>query len=134
MIKFVSHLWQVNGYFLVRQDITKILLKVALNTIKSNYIYILLNCTVFISLGNSLRYNNGVPFSTKDNDNDQTSGYKCADHRHGAWWFIDCGNSSLNGKYLNKSAADSTFVGITWYNWKGNWNSLKKTYMMIRRL
>jgi hypothetical protein len=61
-----------------------------------------------------------------------------ADERHGAWWFsIWCGNSSLNGKYLSKSAAATASLyddGITWESWKGNWNSMKKTYMMIRRL
>jgi hypothetical protein len=68
-----------------------------------------------------------VPFtllSTKDRDNDQTSAKFC-------------GDSSLNGKYLNKSAATTASLyddGITWYDWKGNWNSMKKTYMMIRRL
>jgi hypothetical protein len=42
----------------------------------------------------------------------------------------------LNGKYLNKSTATVSlyFHGITWKSWKRNWNSMKKTYMMIRRL
>jgi len=110
---------------------------VALNTIKSNYIYILfLNCTVFISLGNSLRDNNGRKFRTKDSDNNQTFG-DCAANKHGAWWFRNylCGYSSLNGKYLNKAAATAYQPhGIIWHRWKRNWNSLKKTYMMIRRL
>ena len=82
-----------------------------------------------------------MPFtllSTKDRDNDQTSA-KFTDPRHEAWWFGGefCGDSSLNGKYLSKSAATTASLyddGITWYDWKGNWNSMKKTYMMIRRL
>jgi len=63
---------------------------------------------------------------------------KCADQKHGAWWFnMWCASSSLNGKYINKAAAAATFLhddGIIWYSWQGNWNSSKKTYMMIRRL
>ena len=82
-----------------------------------------------------------MPFtllSTKDRDNDQTSA-KFTDPRHEAWWFGGefCGDFSLNGKYLNKSAAATAFLnddGITWESWKRNWNSMKKTYMMIRLL
>ena len=87
-----------------------------------------------ISIGNSLESNNGQLFTTKDSDNDQFR-HKCTDYfnRNGAWWFSDCGNSSLNGKYLNKATGFSN-IGITWVSWKGNWNPLKKTYMMIRRL
>ena len=63
---------------------------------------------------------------------------KCAYKKHGAWWFNSwCESSNLNGKYKNKAAAAATFIhvdGITWDNWNGNWNPMKKTYMMIRRL
>jgi len=89
--------------------------------------------SIFISLGDNLRGNYGRSFSTKDSDNDQSSS-KCADIRHGAWWFGDCGDSSLNGKYFNKAAVTARHVdSIAWYYWRGKWNLLKKTYMMIRR-
>ena len=61
----------------------------------------------------------------------------CAVRRHGAWWFswLMCGTSSLNGKYLNKAKASRyDRDGIAWQSWKGNMNSIKKTYMMIRTL
>jgi len=74
-----------------------------------------------------------VPFTTKDNDNDQYRG-KCAYNRDGARWFNACGYSSLNGKYLSKSPAASRSDGITWYSWAEHYISMKKTYMMIRRL
>jgi hypothetical protein len=59
----------------------------------------------------------------------------CPIFTHGAWWFSRwCGNSNLNGKYINKATASRyNSDGITWYDWKRR-NSLKKTYMMIRRL
>ena len=88
------------------------------------------------TIGNSLESNNGQLFTTKDSDNEQSPmPIACPIFTHGAWWFSRwCGNSNLNGKYFNKATASRITEGITWKSWKGNWNSLKKTYMMIRRL
>ena len=76
--------------------------------------------------GDSLNYHNGRPFSTKDRDNDLTSG-SCAQSQKGAWWYNNCHHSNLNGIYYH---SDST--GVTWYHWKNKWESLKKTEMKIR--
>ncbi|XP_053385858.1 ryncolin-1-like [Mercenaria mercenaria] len=43
---------------------------------------------------------NGMQFSTKDRDNDQTGG-NCASYWNGAWWFNSCFASHLNGLFQN---------------------------------
>jgi len=77
-----------------------------------------------ISIGDSLSYHRGRPFSTQDNDH----GFlKCAGRHHGGWWYNQCLKSNLNGKYMNGSSWSS----IIWDSWKGK-TSLKKTLMMVR--
>ena len=83
-----------------------------------------------IFIGDSLKYQNGVKFSTLDEDYD-TDQRNCAAAYHGAWWYKDCHQSNLNGKYHNgvhKSNAD----GVNWYTWKGHQESLKTTEMKFR--
>ncbi|VDI51584.1 Hypothetical predicted protein [Mytilus galloprovincialis] len=54
--------------------------------------------------GDSLENHNGQAFTTKDRDNDPWTfiSYKsnCGIYRQGAWWFNNCGISSLNGLYM----------------------------------
>ncbi|KAJ8033430.1 Angiopoietin-related protein 6 [Holothuria leucospilota] len=48
---------------------------------------------------NPLGYNNGQPFSTYEQDNNDTNTYNCALKHRGAWWFTfvtTCYNSGLN--------------------------------------
>ncbi|XP_078371581.1 angiopoietin-related protein 7-like [Oculina patagonica] len=63
------------------------------------------NYTLFVgfysgSAGDFLKqYFNGMPFSTKDRDNDKTS-TDCAKAYKAAWWYNNCGTSySLNAQY-----------------------------------
>uniref|UniRef100_A0A1X7SSR3 Fibrinogen C-terminal domain-containing protein n=1 Tax=Amphimedon queenslandica TaxID=400682 RepID=A0A1X7SSR3_AMPQE len=48
--------------------------------------------------GDSLAYHNGSRFSTKDNDNDDSSS-NCAQRTTGAWWYRSCDRSNLNSRY-----------------------------------
>ena len=58
---------------------------------------------------------NGMQFSTYDRDNDVHSSANCAVHYQGAWWFVSCHLSNLNGLYLDgRSNGD----GVTWYYFK----------------
>ena len=77
--------------------------------------------------GDSLEYHNGYKFSTKDNDNDSSSG-SCSLSYKGAWWYYKCYDSSLNGVY---SARDTT--GINWWRWSGH-NPLKFVEMKFREV
>ncbi|XP_042228963.1 fibrinogen C domain-containing protein 1-like [Homarus americanus] len=84
------------------------------------------------SAGNSLKYHQGAPFSTRDRDNDFNPRGHCARTFHGAWWFTACHESHLNGRYhhgRHKSYGD----GINWMAFRGHNYSLKFSRMMIRR-
>ena len=48
--------------------------------------------------GDSLSYQNGMEFSTKDRDNDKSIGGNCALGYHGGWWYNECHHCNLNGK------------------------------------
>ena len=76
-------------------------------------------------------YHNGMKFTTRDNDNDNSSG-NCAQRWHGAWWFKYCFISHLNGPYHHNPVISSG-IGIIWYDWKGGDYSLKFTEMKTRR-
>ena len=73
--------------------------------------------------GDSLAYHNNMAFSTKDRDND-----RCAVLFTGAWWYNDCYDSNLNGKYLGDKSDDR---GATWDTFRGTL-SLKSTEMKLR--
>jgi len=82
-------------------------------------------------IGDSLSYQMGKRFSTKDQDND-VSRFSCAVKCQGAWWYYkDCQQSNLNGRYLRGEHFSFT-NGIHWLTWKGFYYSLKATEMKIR--
>ncbi|KAH3728885.1 ficolin-1-like [Dreissena polymorpha] len=81
------------------------------------------------SAGNSLKYHNDHGFSTKDRDNDGSSG-SCAHYWQGAWWFDECLRSHLNGEY--KVETLEAYRGIVWDAWKGPKYSLKWVEMKFR--
>ena len=51
---------------------------------------------------------NNNQFSTKDARNDAGK-YDCAKRHRGAWWYTDCDNSNLNGKWATNGNR-----GMTW--------------------
>ncbi|XP_028391513.1 ficolin-2-like [Dendronephthya gigantea] len=77
--------------------------------------------------GDSLAYHSQMKFSTKDNDNDVSTG-NCATQFQGAWWYKSCLTSNLNGPYL--AAGQKSATGIKWDKW--HFYSMKKTEMKIR--
>nr|XP_058945830.1 ficolin-2-like [Pocillopora verrucosa] len=81
--------------------------------------------------GDSLALHRGMPFTTKDQDNDHHGDYNCAIKYEGAWWYERCHRSNLNGLYLR--GQHSSFAnGVNWKHWKGQHYSLKRTEMKIR--
>ncbi|CAK8690181.1 unnamed protein product [Clavelina lepadiformis] len=80
--------------------------------------------------GDSLSYHNGHPFSTEDSDNDSSSGNCATLHGSQGWWFVNCGNSFLNGVWMRQSSGP--WHGIIWYHWKGFNEPLKETKMKLR--
>ena len=83
---------------------------------------------------NALTHHNGLPFSTKDHDNDNNPGENCALTFEGAWWFNQCHWSHLNGKYYSTGNVPHAH-GIQWGGpglWVYGYVSLKRTSMKIR--
>ncbi|XP_076810483.1 ficolin-1-like [Clavelina lepadiformis] len=79
--------------------------------------------------GDSLGNHNGKQFSTYDQDHDR-SGMNCAVEQHGAWWYIHCHKSNLNGEYLTPGEQNGR--GLNWYYWKETWESMRKTELKIK--
>ncbi|XP_053551315.1 ficolin-1 [Bombina bombina] len=80
--------------------------------------------------GDSLLIHKDKPFTTKDQDNDDNPG-NCADYFKGAWWYVNCHHSNLNGLYhLGQHSSDAD--GINWYSGKGHKYSYQFSEMKIR--
>ncbi|XP_018532592.1 angiopoietin-related protein 4 [Lates calcarifer] len=76
----------------------------------------------------------GLPFSTRDRDNDQKNDTNCAKHLSGGWWFSNCGRSNLNGRYFQSPPPKQRHQrkqGIFWKTWRGRYYPLKSSKMMI---
>ncbi|CAI9734328.1 Hypothetical predicted protein [Octopus vulgaris] len=75
----------------------------------------------------------GMPFSTVDQDNDGRYYDNCADYYHGAWWFNNCFDSHLNGRYYKKGHHNNYFVrdGVQWNSIHLH-SSLKKVEMLLK--
>ena len=78
--------------------------------------------------GDDMIASHGMPFTTKDRDNDQSGG-SCAAHFHGAWWHKGCTNSNLNGLYLS---GQLTHQGVSWLHMNNKWEFLKFAQMKLR--
>ena len=77
--------------------------------------------------GDSLAYHNKMAFTTIDRDNDLTS-RNCAVEYIGAWWYNNCHDSNLNGKYLGNKP---DYRGARWNDFRSSL-SLKYTEMKLR--
>ena len=88
--------------------------------------------------GNSLVPSNGMSFSTRDHDNDASSYSICTERYNAAWWYNDCTETNLNGKWFTKAKVDEGYQmdlsqGVTWDSWRGPFYSLKRVEMKVRR-
>lgn len=81
-------------------------------------------------LGNSLDYQNGMMFSTKDQDNDKLGSKHCANDFYGGWWYKACHYTNLNGLYAKSALRDPKYN--SWRTWISDHEALKTTVMMIR--
>ncbi|CAF0945900.1 unnamed protein product [Adineta ricciae] len=77
----------------------------------------------------SLSYNRGMRFTTRDQDNDQSSS-NCGENYKSGWWHQGCTLANLNGLYLRGN--DSSATGVFWNDWLGPKYSLKTCAMKVR--
>ncbi|XP_061190491.1 ficolin-1-like [Saccostrea echinata] len=80
-----------------------------------------------LSTGLVYRDLSGMPFSTRDRDNDRYEGNCAVYAGGGGWWFNDCYFAFLNGRW---SSSDWIYP---WYPPVFYSNSIKEIVMMIRR-
>ena len=80
----------------------------------------------------TVRNLNGMQFSTRDRDNDNSDS-NCATLFGGGsgWWFNDCFRCNLNGPY-SCGALQTHWLGVIWYDFRGAFYSLKYTEMKMR--
>lgn len=88
-----------------------------------------LTCAILL-LGNSLDYQNGMMFSTKDQDNDKLGSKHCANDFYGGWWYKACHYTNLNGLYAKSALRNPKYN--SWRTWISDHEALKTTVMMIR--
>lgn len=82
--------------------------------------------------GDSLTDHSGRSFSTYDEDHDNHESMACAERYSGGWWFHDCFESNLSGKFYKGDIPDRKSDGIIWKSWTGEHYSLKTAVMAIR--
>jgi len=75
----------------------------------------------------SLNYNRGATFSTKDKDSDNRPSSNCAVDHQGAWWYKSCTQTNLNGLY---NLTGLSITGIYWYRTLQNKTVLLKRVEM----
>lgn len=79
--------------------------------------------------GDSFSSANGMNFSTKDSDYDGNPDVNCAELSKAGWWYSNCFQALLTGRYSHTPHGGN---GIVWKDWKGFNYSLKSCEMKIR--
>ncbi|XP_035788559.1 angiopoietin-4-like [Anopheles albimanus] len=82
--------------------------------------------------GNSLSLALNRQFSTYDRDTD-ASAINCARVWGGGWWLNNCGDSNLNGYYVGAVPTTANSTAMVWAGFKGLFQSLKSSTMLIRK-
>ena len=72
----------------------------------------------------------GQNFSTIDYDH-ESDRRDCAGLYKGAWWYLNCHDSNLNGLYHN-GTHESYADGVNWRDFRGFQESMKTTEMKVR--
>ena len=74
----------------------------------------------------------GMRFTTRDRDNDIYGTLNCAIRYPAGWWFDGCFGVNLNGVYSKKIKVEQA-MGINLNSFRGYFDSMKETKMLIRR-
>lgn len=85
------------------------------------------------TIGDALTSNAGRAFSTYDADHDTLPGSSCAVTYSGAWWYGGCHQANLNGIYFPSPGTHASYAnGINWEPFRGYYESMASTVMMVR--
>ncbi|XP_053739151.1 angiopoietin-related protein 4 [Synchiropus splendidus] len=117
-------------------DLASVTLPFQLGGQETKYSLRIQNTGIFSTLQSSLGADaaDGLPFSTRDHDNDRKADSNCAKHLSGGWWFSNCGHANLNGRYFVSPPPKQRHQrkqGIFWKTWRGRYYPLKSSQMMI---
>ncbi|XP_060064887.1 microfibril-associated glycoprotein 4-like [Ylistrum balloti] len=83
--------------------------------------------------GDAMGNLNGLKFSTFDREEEMNNTINCPELRPAGWWYNDCGQSNLNGKYSIDNGVEDCNA-MTWHTFHGSYRPLKKSRMMLREL
>ncbi|XP_063933291.1 angiopoietin-related protein 1-like [Zophobas morio] len=83
------------------------------------------------SAGDSLSGNVGSKFSTKDHNRDPQT-FECVFKKNAGWWYRNCSESLLTGRYYKSYQSYHQGDGLYWATYRGKDYSLKYAKMMIR--
>merc|ERR1712123_358793 len=78
-------------------------------------------------LRDALKYHNGAPFSTVDQDQDDHSGSCSQKYGGGGWWYRKCYHANLNGQ--NEEGGRGGSKAARWFNLK-----IKEATLKIRKI
>ncbi|XP_072395487.1 microfibril-associated glycoprotein 4-like isoform X2 [Diabrotica undecimpunctata] len=82
--------------------------------------------------GDSLTHHLNAKFTTLDVDQDKNGG-NCAQIFEGAWWYVNCHSSNLNGKFMTVVLPKTYEAhGLTWHALRNEHVNLAGSRMLIR--
>ena len=87
------------------------------------------------TIGDLLRFNADMAFTTYDQDHDLHETYQCAQLHRGAWWYNKCTYVNLNGLYFGSPVWN--YTGMMCLYCSGGYEvieMLKKSEMKMRRI
>merc|ERR1712106_543523 len=79
------------------------------------------------TLRDGLKYHNGAPYSTIDQDQDDLAGSCAQKYGGGGWWYRSCYHASLNGQNLEGGRGGAK--AARWFNMK-----VKESTMKMRKI
>ncbi|KAH9519492.1 hypothetical protein Btru_002844 [Bulinus truncatus] len=79
----------------------------------------------------NLAYHDRQPFSTPDRDNDATPEGSCAHEYNAGWWYKDCHETNLNGRFEDVDDVDGQ--AVTWESITEDLDTLSAVEMKIRK-
>lgn len=84
-------------------------------------------------IGDAMRVNDGMNYTTFDRDNDNDDSYNSANFYAGPWWHGQTYNVNLNNKYSN-SIFNPPVYYMSWKTWNNQYGKITFSEMKLRRV